>query len=34
MIVKMIQDFGKKLEAKISKLQEMFNKEKEDLIIK
>ena len=34
MIVKMIQDFGKKLEAKINKLQEMFNKEKEDLIIK
>ena len=29
--VRMIQDLGKKLEAKIEKLQEMFNKEIEDL---
>ena len=29
MIVKMIQDLGKKLEAKIKKMQEMFNKDLE-----
>ena len=27
MIVKMIQDFGKRMEAKIEKMQEMFNKD-------
>ena len=27
MIVKMIQDFGKRVEAKIKKMQEMFNKD-------
>ena len=27
MIVKMIQDLGKRMEAKIEKLQEMFNKD-------
>ena len=31
MIAKMIQDLKKKLEAKIEKLQEMLNKEIEDL---
>ena len=31
MIVRMIQDLRKKLEAKINKLQEYFNKEIEDL---
>ena len=29
MIVKMIQDFGKTMEAKINKMQEMFNKDLE-----
>ena len=27
MVVKMIQDLGKRMEAKIEKMQEMFNKE-------
>ena len=31
MIVKMIQDLGERMEAKIEKIQEMFNKELEDL---
>ena len=31
MIVKMIQDLGKIMEAKIKKLQEMFNKDLEEL---
>ena len=31
MIVKMIEDFGKKMEAKIKKMQEMFNKDLEEL---
>ena len=31
MIVKMIQDFGKRMEAKIEKMQEMFNKDLEEL---
>ena len=31
MIVKMIQDFGKTMEAKIEKVQEMFNKDLEEL---
>ena len=31
MIVKMIQDLGKKMEAKIEKTQEMFNKDLEEL---
>ena len=31
MIVKMIQDLGKKMEAKIEKMQEMFNKDLEEL---
>ena len=30
MIVKMIQDLGKRIEAKIEKMQEMFNKDLED----
>ena len=30
MIVKMIQDFGKRMEAKIKKMQEMFNKDLEE----
>ena len=30
-IVKMIQDFGKRMEAKIEKMQEMFNKDLEEL---
>ena len=34
MIVKMIQDLGNKLEAKIDKLQETLKKEIEDLKIK
>ena len=34
MIVKMIQDLGNILEAKIDKLQETLNKEIEDLKIK
>ena len=31
MIVKMIQDLGKRMEANIEKMQEMFNKDLEDL---
>ena len=31
MRVKMIQDLGKRMEAKIKKMQEMFNKELEEL---
>ena len=31
MIVKMIQDLRKRMEAQIKKIQEMFNKELEDL---
>ena len=31
MIVKMIQDLGKTMEAKIKKMQEMFNKDLEEL---
>ena len=31
MIVKMIQDLGKRMEAKIEKIQEMFNKDVEEL---
>ena len=31
MIVKMIQDLGKKMEAKIEKMQEIFNKDLEEL---
>ena len=31
MVVKMIQDFGKRMEAKIEKMQEMFNKDLEEL---
>ena len=31
MIVKMIQDLGKRMEAKIEKRQEMFNKDLEEL---
>ena len=31
MIVKMIQDFGKRMEAKIEKMQERFNKDLEEL---
>ena len=31
MIVKMIQDLGKRIEAKIKKVQEMFNKDLEEL---
>ena len=31
MRVKMIQDFGKRMEAKIEKMQEMFNKDLEKL---
>ena len=31
MIVKLIQDLGKKMEAKIEKMQEMFNKDLEEL---
>ena len=31
MIVKMIQDLGKRMETQIERLQEMFNKELEDL---
>ena len=30
-IVKMIQDLGKRMEAKIEKMQEMFNKDLEEL---
>ena len=31
MIVKQIQDLGKRMEAKIEKMQEMFNKDLEEL---
>ena len=31
MIVKLIQDLGKRMEAKIEKMQEMFNKDVEEL---
>ena len=31
MIVKMIQDLGKRMEAKVRKMQEMFNKDLEEL---
>ena len=31
MIVKMIQDLGKRMEAKIEMMQEMFNKDLEEL---
>ena len=31
MIVKVIQDLGKRIEAKIEKIQEMFNKDLEEL---
>ena len=31
MIVKMIQDLGKRMEAKIEKMQETFNKDLEEL---
>ena len=31
MIVKMIQDFGKRMETQIENLKKMFNKELEDL---
>ena len=31
MIVKKIQDLGKRMEAKIEKMQEMFNKDLEEL---
>ena len=31
MIVKMIQDLGKRMETKIEKMQEMFNKDLEEL---
>ena len=31
MIAKTIQDFGKRMEAKIKKMQEMFNKDLEEL---
>ena len=31
MIVKMIQDLGKRMEAPTKKIQEMFNKELEDI---
>ena len=31
MIVKMIQDLGKTMEAKLEKMQEMFNKDLEEL---
>ena len=31
MIVKIIQDFGKRMEEKIEKMQEMFNKDLEEL---
>ena len=31
MIVKMIQDLGKRMQAKITKMQEMFNKDLEEL---
>ena len=31
MTVKMIQDLGKRMEAKIEKMQDMFNKDQEEL---
>ena len=31
MIVNMIQDLGKRMEAKIKKMQEMFNKDLEEI---
>ena len=31
MIVKMIQDLGKRMESKIEKMQEIFNKDLEEL---
>ena len=31
MMVKMMQDLGKRMEAKIEKMQEMFNKDLEEL---
>ena len=31
MIVKMIQDLGKRMGSKIEKMQEMFNKDREEL---
>ena len=31
MVVKMTQDLGKRMEAKIQKMQEMFNKDLEEL---
>ena len=31
MIVKMIQDLGKRMEAKIKKMQEMFTKDLEEI---
>ena len=31
MIVKMVQDLGKRMEAKIEKMQEMFNKDPEEI---
>ena len=31
MIVKVMQDLGKRMEAKIEKMQEMFNKDLEEL---
>ena len=31
MIVKMIQDLGKRMEAQVEKIQEMFNKDLEEL---
>ena len=34
MIVKMIQDLGKRMEVKIKKMQEMFNKDLEELMKK
>ena len=34
MIVKMIQDHGKRMEAKIEKMQEMFNEDLEELMNK
>ena len=33
LMVKMIQDLGKRMEAKIEKMQEMFNKDLEELKI-
>ena len=33
MIVKMIQNHGKRMEAKIKKMQEMFNKDLEEYMV-